>query len=81
LVCLLAILAPAGLSAHAKAYPAGPVKFTTQLAAGGGTDPAMRIVIDQFGKIWGQPTILVNQPGAGRAIAARTVCHCPAGWL
>jgi hypothetical protein len=41
------ILAPAGLSAHAQAYPAGPVKFITQLAAGGGTDPAMRIVVDQ----------------------------------
>jgi hypothetical protein len=32
--------------------PGGPVKFITQLAAGGGTDPAMRIVVDQLGKIW-----------------------------
>jgi hypothetical protein len=49
LVLLLAILAPAELSAYAQAYPASPA---TQLEAGGGTDPAMRIVIDQLGKIW-----------------------------
>mgnify|MGYP006262717597 CR=1 FL=1 len=42
-ICLLAAM-PVGLSAHAQNYPAGPVKFITQLAAGGGTDPAMRIV-------------------------------------
>jgi tripartite-type tricarboxylate transporter receptor subunit TctC len=52
LVFLLAILAHAELSAHAQAYPAGPVKSITQLEAGGGTDPAMRIVSDQLGKIW-----------------------------
>ena len=40
-ICLLAAM-PVGLSAHAQNYPAGPVKFITQLAAGGGTDPAMR---------------------------------------
>jgi tripartite-type tricarboxylate transporter receptor subunit TctC len=48
------------------------VKFVTQLAAGTGTDPAMRVVIDQLGKMWGQQTVLINQPGAGGAIAART---------
>jgi tripartite-type tricarboxylate transporter receptor subunit TctC len=71
LVWLLAISMPVGWSAHAQNYPAGPVKFITQLAAGGGTDPAMRIVIDQLGKMWGQQTTLVNQPGAGGAIAMR----------
>jgi len=71
-ICLLAAM-PVGLSAsaHAQNYPAGPVKFITQLAAGGGTDPAMHIVIDHLGKMWGQQTALVNQPGAGGAIAAR----------
>ena len=69
-ICLLAAM-PVGLSAHAQNYPAGPVKFITQLAAGGGTDPAMRIVIDHLGRMWGQQTTLVNQPGAGGAIAAR----------
>lgn len=70
-VLLFATAMPVGWSAHAQNYPAGPVKFITQLAAGGGTDPAMRIVIDQLGKMWGQQTTLVNQPGAGGAIAMR----------
>jgi tripartite-type tricarboxylate transporter receptor subunit TctC len=71
LLCLLAASASAESSANAQTYPAGPVKFITPLAAGTATDPAMRIVIDQLGRIWGQQTVLVNQPGAGGAIAAR----------
>ena len=47
------------------------MKFITQLAAGGGTDPAMRIVIDHLGRMWGQQTTLINQPGAVGFIAAR----------
>src|SRR5262249_58349287 len=60
-----------GSLAHAQSYPSGPVKFITQLAAGSGTDPAMRVVIEQLGRMWGQQTVLVNQPGAGGALAAR----------
>ena len=71
LLCLLATTASAGSPAEAQTYPAAPVKFITQLGAGSGTDPAMRIVIDQLGKMWGQQTVLINQPGAGGAIAAR----------
>ena len=59
--------------AAARDYPTGTVRFITQLPAGSGTDPAMRIVIDELSKRWGQQAILVNQPGAGGAIAARTV--------
>src|SRR5437879_5308541 len=71
LLCLLATTAYAGSPAQAQTYPAGPVKFITQMGAGSGTDPAMRIVIDQLGKMWGQQTVLINQPGAGGALAAR----------
>ena len=55
------------------------MKFITPLAAGTGTDPAMRIVIDQLGKMWGQQTVLVNQPGAGGALAARAAHRRRAG--
>src|SRR3954447_3092162 len=55
----------------AREYPTGTVRFITQLPAGSGTDPAMRIVLDELSKRWGQQAILVNQPGAGGAIAAR----------
>jgi tripartite-type tricarboxylate transporter receptor subunit TctC len=52
-VTSLATSVAAGSSAHAQTYPPGPVKFITQLAAGGGTDPAMRIVTEHLGRIWG----------------------------
>ena len=70
-LCLIAAAAPAGSLTHAQSYPSGPVKFITQIAAGSGTDPAMRVVIEQLGRMWGQQTVLVNQPGAGGALAAR----------
>jgi tripartite-type tricarboxylate transporter receptor subunit TctC len=61
-----------GLGAQGQTYPASPVKFITSLSAGSGTDPAMRIVAGELGKIWGQATAVINQPGAGGAIAAHT---------
>jgi tripartite-type tricarboxylate transporter receptor subunit TctC len=72
ILCLLAATASIASSAQAESYPTGPVKFITQLAPGGGTDPAMRIVIDGLGKLWGQQTVLVNQPGTGGVRGART---------
>lgn len=41
------------------------------MPAGIGTDPAMRIVAEKLGAMWGRPTAVINQPGAGGAIAAR----------
>src|SRR5882757_3008134 len=77
LLCLATAAAPPGSAAMAQGYPSGPVKFITMLAAGGGTDPAMRIVIEQLGQMWGQQTVLVNQPGAGGALAARAAYTAP----
>jgi tripartite-type tricarboxylate transporter receptor subunit TctC len=69
-LCLVATATPADSAIWSQAYPAGPVKFITQMAPGSGTDPAMRIVIDHLAKLWGQQTVLVNQPGAGGLLAA-----------
>lgn len=77
LSALMFLLAHLPTSALARDYPAAPVKFITQLAAGSGTDPAMRIVIDELSKRWGQQAVLVNQPGAGGAVAARVVATAP----
>ncbi len=77
LLCLLATASSDRSSAQSEKFPGGAVKFITQLGAGSGTDPAMRIVIDHLGNIWGQQTVLVNQPGAGGALAARAVHSAP----
>jgi tripartite-type tricarboxylate transporter receptor subunit TctC len=74
---LLAIAVSTGRSAHAQSYPAGPVKFITQQRPGGGIDPAIRIVADHLGRMWGQQAVLVNQPGAGGLIAARAAAAAP----
>jgi len=72
---LLCILPLAPTSAPAQTYPNGPVRLITQQGAGGGTDVAMRMVTEALGKLWGQHTVLINQPGAGGALAARSVAE------
>lgn len=74
LLLALASLCAGGLgssSARAETFPTGLVKFITPMGAGSGTDPAMRVIIEQLGELWGQHAVLVNQPGAGGALAAR----------
>jgi tripartite-type tricarboxylate transporter receptor subunit TctC len=71
LVTLASIASPA----QAQPVPSGPVKIITQQGAGGGTDAAMRLVIDHLSKLWGQQAVLVSQPGAGGALAARVVAE------
>jgi tripartite-type tricarboxylate transporter receptor subunit TctC len=57
--------------ARNETFPTGPVKFITPIGAGSGTDAAMRIIVEQLGQVWGQHAVLVNQPGANGALAAR----------
>ena len=61
--------------AAAQTYPTGPVQIITQQGVGGGTDVAMRMVTEGLGQMWGQKTVLINQPGAGGALAARSVAE------
>jgi tripartite-type tricarboxylate transporter receptor subunit TctC len=67
----LALLSIYPSKCGAQHSPSGPVRFITQLPAGTGTDPAMRIIADELGRRWGQQTLIMNQPGAGGLIAAR----------
>src|ERR1043166_991872 len=67
-LCLGLLDSPPG---QAETFPAGPVKFITPIGAGSGTDAAMRVIVEQLGRVWGQQTVLVNQPGANGALAAR----------
>lgn len=72
--CALVMLCAGWLgssSAEAEAFPTGPVKFITPIGAGSGTDAAMRVIVERLSQLWGHQAILVNQPGAGGALAAR----------
>jgi tripartite-type tricarboxylate transporter receptor subunit TctC len=66
----LSLILAAG-AARAEDYPTRPVRLITDGAAGSAIDVPMRIIADGLSRIWGQQAVIINQPGAGGAIAAR----------
>src|SRR5262249_38288577 len=72
LLCLLALFALAAPRTHAEDSPTRPVRIVTDSAAGGALDAIMRIAADGLTRAWGQQAVVINQPGAGGSIAART---------
>jgi tripartite-type tricarboxylate transporter receptor subunit TctC len=62
------IAAPA---AQAQSYPAGPVKIIVGTGPGASPDVICRVVADQLARLWRQQVVVLNQPGAGGAIAIR----------
>src|SRR5262245_48970544 len=57
--------------AQADSYPDKPIRIITHSAAGGAPDVMLRIVGDRLGTLLGQQVVVLNQPGAGGAVAAR----------
>jgi tripartite-type tricarboxylate transporter receptor subunit TctC len=55
--------------ARAQEYPSHPVKLISDSAPGSAIDITMRIIADGLSHMLGQQAVLVNQPGAGGAIA------------
>src|ERR1700674_5460216 len=58
-------------AAQGDTYPNKPVRIITHSAAGGAPDVMLRIVGDRLGAFLGQQIVVLNQPGAGGAVAAR----------
>ena len=71
LLCLVAISAPTPRT-QAQDYPVRPVRIITDSAPGSALDAIMRIAADGLSRVWGQQAVVMNQPGAGGSIAART---------
>lgn len=67
LIALISLHSPA----HAEDYPNRPVRFITDSAPGSAIDVPVRIIAEGLSRIWGQQVVIMNQPGAGGAIAAR----------
>lgn len=59
-----------GAPALAQNYPSHPVRLISDSAPGSAIDVTMRIIAERLGKVWGQQAVVINQPGAGGAIAA-----------
>ena len=62
-------------SAQAQDYPTKPVRIITHSAPGGSPDALLRIVGDRLSQMWGRQIVVLNHPGAGGAVAARTAAQ------
>ncbi len=64
-VAAASLLASGALWAQAAAWPTRAVKFIVPAPAGTAPDIAARIVGERLARIWNQPVVVENKPGAG----------------
>lgn len=60
-------------------YPTRPVQIVVPYPPGGLTDVLTRAVADRLTKIWPQPVITMNRPGANGGIATASVAKASPG--
>ncbi|MCK9512593.1 MAG: tripartite tricarboxylate transporter substrate binding protein [Pigmentiphaga sp.] len=67
---MAAFAMPAGAASD---YPQKPISLVVPFAAGGSLDATARIIGDKADDILGQQIIIINRPGAGSSVGARSV--------
>jgi len=78
---LAAVALSSVFHAHAGNYPEHMVRLVVAYPPGGATDSAVRILAEHLGKLWGQPVIVENKPGAsGRVAMAQVARDAPDGY-
>ena len=66
--------------AAAQTYPSGPIRWMVGFTAGGTADMISRDIASELEKVWGQPVIIENRPGAnGSTATAALVASKPDG--
>jgi len=60
-------------AAPAQPWPAKPVHIVVAYPAGGGIDVMARQLAERLGRVWGQPVVVENKPGANTIVAADAV--------
>jgi tripartite-type tricarboxylate transporter receptor subunit TctC len=79
-VATLALVAGAG-PVSAESWPSRPVHLVVPFAPGGSTDVTSRLVGDQLSRLWDQPVVIDNKPGAGTNLASDLVAKSePTGY-
>jgi len=72
-------LAGAGIlaapAARAAAWPERPVRVIIGYPAGGPTDLVGRLLQEPLQRLWGQPVVIENRPGASQIIASEAVAR------
>jgi tripartite-type tricarboxylate transporter receptor subunit TctC len=71
LMVVLALATPA--RAEEPNYPSRPVKIIVSAPPGGGVDIVARVIADRLAKMWGQPFVVENRPGAGGNLGTEAV--------
>lgn len=72
-LALALTLSLGALSTHAQTFPSAPVKMVVPLTAGSGADTAARALAQSLTKLWKQPVVVDNRPGAGGLIGTGAV--------
>ena len=75
---LAAALLCVAAAVSAQEFPARPVHIIVPFPAGGGADALARIMAPHLNRIWGEPVIVENKPGASGQIGAELVANAPA---
>jgi tripartite-type tricarboxylate transporter receptor subunit TctC len=78
-ICGLGLLvAMAGDASAQSDYPNNTVRIVVDSAPGSANDSTSRVLGDRLSKIWNQPVVTLNQPGAGGGISAKVASQSPA---
>ena len=78
LVLATAAVATASTARAQANWPEKPVRLIIGYPAGGPTDFGGRLLQDPLGRLWGQPIVIENRPGASQVIASEAVARSPA---
>ncbi len=62
-------------TAFAQAYPTKPIRVIVPFPAGGLTDVLVRGIGQELTKVWGQPIVVENRPGANTIIGAEAAAR------
>ncbi|MDR4127186.1 Bug family tripartite tricarboxylate transporter substrate binding protein [Yanghanlia caeni] len=68
-------LAVSASVAGAASFPERPVNLVVPYSPGGLTDQLARLYADRLSKVWDQPVVVENRPGAGSSIGAAYVAR------
>ncbi|HRP21897.1 MAG TPA: tripartite tricarboxylate transporter substrate binding protein [Alicycliphilus sp.] len=73
-----ALLGGTALAQEGYPNPARQLRIVVPFTAGGSSDVQARMLADRLGRLWGQPVVVENKPGAGGHLGGKYVVDQPA---